>query len=103
MAPAEGKAGTGGGPDGQGDELRTPGSGSGPGTKSGGEVQRGVGPGGAPQARSGEEQGEEGLLEGDAGQAEEEWEEDRCLVGPCRAREEEVVGEGVVAEEECWS
>lgn len=77
--------------------------GCGPGTRSGVEEQRAGEPGGAPRARSGAEQGEEGWLEADAGLAEEEWEEEQPLAGPWRAREEEEVGEGVVAEEECWS
>lgn len=38
MAPAEGKAGTGGGPDGQGDELRAPGRGRGGGGGGGGRM-----------------------------------------------------------------
>lgn len=38
MAPAEGKAGTGGGPDGQGEELRAPGRGKGGGGGGGGRM-----------------------------------------------------------------
>ena len=38
MAPAEGKAGTGGGPDGQGEELRAPGRGRGGGGGGGGRM-----------------------------------------------------------------
>lgn len=78
-------------------------AGGGPGIRSGVVARRAVVLGGAPQARSGVEQGEEGWLEADAGLAEEEWEEEQRLAGPWRAKEEEVVGEGVAVEEECWS